>query len=177
QVVHAVDDGDGLGPGEVLGGLFDAGVQEADFRRRLDDALPLDLQDDPQHAVGAGVVGADAQRHPIAFAVDLQLLQIKIVIAGSDDLAHVTSRLSPRPANPSCPAGAPAAWGHGNGCGPPRGPASPPAGPAAGSPCAGGAPPSRRASECGSGWDGPQTGCRTSPILPARPDRPPATGG
>src|SRR5690606_3979280 len=132
-------------PGQVLSVLFDAGVQKADLRRGLENALALDLQDHAQHAVGAGVMGTDAQGHAVAFAVDPQLFQIQIVIARSDDLAHVTSRLSRRPASPSSPAGAPAAWGHGSGCGRPPSGAGRPGGPAADNPCAADDPPSRRA--------------------------------
>ena len=58
QVVHARDEGRALGPAAVLEVLLDAGVQVADAAAGLLDALPLELEDQPQDAVGGRVLRA-----------------------------------------------------------------------------------------------------------------------
>ena len=57
EVVGAGDEGDALRPVAELAGLLDPGVQVADHRSGLHHRLALDLQDQPEHAVGGRVLG------------------------------------------------------------------------------------------------------------------------
>ena len=50
EVVHPLDDGDGLPVRLVLGGLLDAGVDVADDRLDVADDLAVELHQQPQHA-------------------------------------------------------------------------------------------------------------------------------
>jgi hypothetical protein len=47
-----------MGPGAVLGVLLDAGVQVADGHPRLGHRLALEVEDQPEDAVGRGVLWA-----------------------------------------------------------------------------------------------------------------------
>ncbi len=58
QVVHAGDERRALGPAAVLEVLLDAGVQVADAAAGLLHALALELEDQPQDAVGGRVLRA-----------------------------------------------------------------------------------------------------------------------
>ena len=58
EVVHAGAERDPLGPGAELHVLLDAGVQVADARAGLGDRLAVELEDEPQHAVGRRVLRA-----------------------------------------------------------------------------------------------------------------------
>ena len=58
QVVHARHERGALRPGAVLEVLLDAGVEVADAAAGLGDRLAVDLQDEAEHAVGGGVLGA-----------------------------------------------------------------------------------------------------------------------
>ena len=63
EVVHPLDERDDLLPLLLLGGLLDAGVEEADGRVGLDDRLAGELQHEPQHAVRAGVLRPHVDGH------------------------------------------------------------------------------------------------------------------
>ena len=65
QVVHPRHEGGALRPGPVLEVLLDAGVQIADAAAGLGDGLAVDLQDQPEHAVGGGVLGAHVDDDPL----------------------------------------------------------------------------------------------------------------
>ena len=69
QVVHAGHEGDALDPGAELDRLLDAGVQVADHRLEVDDLLALELDDQPQHPVGGGVLGAHVDDHHVVLAL------------------------------------------------------------------------------------------------------------
>ena len=58
QVVHPRAEGDALHPGAELHVLLDAGVQVADAAAGLGDRLALELEDQPEHAVGRRVLRA-----------------------------------------------------------------------------------------------------------------------
>ena len=65
EVVHPLDDGDHLPVGLVLGGLLDPGVDVADDRLDVAHDLALERREQPQHAVGGGVVGPDVERQQL----------------------------------------------------------------------------------------------------------------
>ena len=58
EVVHARAERDALGPGAELHVLLDAGVQVADAAAGLGDRLAVELEDQPEHAVGRRVLRA-----------------------------------------------------------------------------------------------------------------------
>ena len=66
EVVHPLDDGDGLPVALVLGGLLDAGVDVADDRLDVAHDLAVERDEQPQHAVGRRVVRADVERQQLA---------------------------------------------------------------------------------------------------------------
>ena len=83
QVVGPGDEGDALGPGAVLAGLLDAGVQVADDRPGLHDGLALEFEDQPQHAVGGRVLRTHVDDD--AFVVlELGLGQQVVPVAAGD---------------------------------------------------------------------------------------------
>ena len=51
--------------GSVLGGLFKAGVEVADIGRAVDDSLAVQLQHDPQDAMGRRVLGSHVDDHHV----------------------------------------------------------------------------------------------------------------
>src|SRR5690606_20733953 len=57
QVVAAVGVGNDLGVGELLRVLLEAAVEVPDVRVDVDDPLAVDPGLQPEHAVGAGVLG------------------------------------------------------------------------------------------------------------------------
>ncbi len=63
QVVHPVGHDQRLGVGLGLHVLFDAGVQEADIRGQIDDGFAVQLHQQAQHAVGAGMLRPHAEQH------------------------------------------------------------------------------------------------------------------
>ena len=63
DVVHAVRVRDALRIGHVLEELLRAAVEVADDRLRVDDALAVDLQQYPQHAVRRRVLGPEVDLH------------------------------------------------------------------------------------------------------------------
>src|SRR5690606_31654149 len=81
QVVHARHERGALRPRAVLEVLLDAGVEVADARAGLGDGLAVDLQDQPEHSVGGGVLGAHVDDD--AFVVGAG--------GGLDDLVPVTA--------------------------------------------------------------------------------------
>ncbi len=62
DVVHPVGDRDVLVVIEVLADLLEAGVQIADVRHGVDDALAVELQHQPQRRVRGRVLRAEVQR-------------------------------------------------------------------------------------------------------------------
>src|SRR5690606_27199386 len=60
QVVAAVGVGNDLGVGELLRVLLEAAVEVPDVRVDVDDPLAVDPGLQPEHAVGAGVLGPHA---------------------------------------------------------------------------------------------------------------------
>jgi hypothetical protein len=65
EIVHAVGHDHTLLVGLAFGLLFHAGVQIADDALALDDDLALELDHEPQDAVGAGVLGANVDHHRV----------------------------------------------------------------------------------------------------------------
>ncbi len=65
EVVHAVGVGDVGVPGLPLAHLLGAAVVEADLADQVHDLLAVELEDDPQDAVRAGVVRADVEEHEV----------------------------------------------------------------------------------------------------------------
>jgi hypothetical protein len=64
EVVHPGAERHALHPGAVLHVLLDAGVQVADAAPGLGDRLALELEDQPEHAVGGGVLRAHVDDDP-----------------------------------------------------------------------------------------------------------------
>ena len=157
QVVHPGAERDALHPGAELHVLLDAGVQVADPAPGLGHRLALELEDQPEHAVGGGVLRPHVHHDLVVpGVVDVgEALGDRVpVLAGDgEDLALAGLRLgggvrvvvvvtchqcrtSAGPAAESCR------------------PCTPPGFRRAGSPCAAGGPASRRASRCGSARGG-----------------------
>ena len=65
EVVHPVSVGDVGVPGLPLAHLLGAPVVVADVRHRIDHDLAVKLQGNAEHAVNAGVVGAQVQEHEV----------------------------------------------------------------------------------------------------------------
>ena len=65
-IIHSGHERDALGPVAVFEVLLDAGVQVPDAAAGLDDGLALDLQDEPQHSVGGGVLRPHVDHDPLA---------------------------------------------------------------------------------------------------------------
>ncbi len=63
HVVHAGDVGRALQVGELLRGLLHAGVEVADDRLRAQHRLAVELEHEPQHTVGAGVLRPHVDDH------------------------------------------------------------------------------------------------------------------
>ena len=92
QVVHAGDERRALHPGAELHVLLDAGVQVADAAPGLGDRLALDLEDQPQHAVGRGVLRTHVDDDALLDALTVvgrQALDDLVPVAAADgeDLA------------------------------------------------------------------------------------------
>ena len=68
-VVHAGHVGGALHVGQVLAGLLHAGVEVADDRLGPRDRLAVELEHEPQHAVGGRVLGAHVHDHALADAL------------------------------------------------------------------------------------------------------------
>ena len=68
EVVHPLDERDHLPVGLVLAGLLDPGVDVAHHRLQVADDLALELDHQPQHAVGRRVVRAHVDRQQLARA-------------------------------------------------------------------------------------------------------------
>src|SRR5690606_27135349 len=138
-----VDDRDRLLPREVLGRLLDARVEEADLGRAPYYRLAFELQDEPEHAVGARMVRANRKDHAVAvqrFEHFVALMREIFRTTRRHSLRPQRSRVSARGTGLAARewAAAPSLWGL-----------------AAGSLCAGGARPSYPASRFASGSDGP----------------------
>jgi hypothetical protein len=65
DVIQPVGQGDALVVGFAFGQFFEPGVQITDIRGGLHDRFPVQLQDDPQNPVRAGVLGAHIQNHSL----------------------------------------------------------------------------------------------------------------
>lgn len=63
DIVQAIEVGQRLHVGLVLDQLFRAAVQEADVRIGAEDDLTVQLQDQPQHAVGGRMLRAEVKPH------------------------------------------------------------------------------------------------------------------
>lgn len=81
QVIHARDEGGALRPGPVFEVLLDPGVEVADAAAGLGDGLAVDLQDEPEHAVGGRVLGPHVDDDPLVVGLG----------RGLDDLVPVTA--------------------------------------------------------------------------------------
>ncbi len=66
QIVHPGDERGALRPVAVLQVLLDPGVQIADAATGFGDDLAFDLQDEPQHAVGGGVLRTHVHHDALA---------------------------------------------------------------------------------------------------------------
>ena len=53
-------------PGLALAHLLGAAVVVADLGHRVDDLLAVELEDDAEYTVDAGMVGAQVEKHEIA---------------------------------------------------------------------------------------------------------------
>ena len=76
QVVQTVHQGHALVVGAVFAHLFDAPVEEADIGIGLEDELAVQLHQDPQHPVGAGVRGPHVEQHGFGACHGLSLIHI-----------------------------------------------------------------------------------------------------
>ena len=65
EVVDAVGVGDVGVPGLALGHLFRAAVMVADVEHAVLDLLAVELQDEADEAVRAGVLGTEVQEHEV----------------------------------------------------------------------------------------------------------------
>ncbi len=65
EVIHPVGVGNIGVPTLALAHLLGPAVVVADVGHGADDLLPVQLQDHPQHAVGAGVVGPEVEEHEL----------------------------------------------------------------------------------------------------------------
>ena len=63
DVVQPVGQRKDLRIGEVLGQFLGAAVQVADEGVGALDDFPVHLQDEPQHAMGAGMLGSEVEQH------------------------------------------------------------------------------------------------------------------
>ena len=74
HVLERIRVADGLVVVGVLAQLLDAAVEVAEHRVEVDDLLAVELEDDPQHAVGRRVLGAHVDEHlAVAERVELGL--------------------------------------------------------------------------------------------------------
>ena len=88
QVVHPGAERGALHPGAVLHVLLDAGVQVADAAPGLGDRLALELEDQPEHAVGRGVLRAHVDHDPLLGLLGEARDDLVPVLAGDgEDLA------------------------------------------------------------------------------------------
>ena len=65
DVVETVGVGEHLGPGDVLAGLLEAAVQEADVQLHAVDGLAVELDHRPHRPVHGRVAGAEVDVHPL----------------------------------------------------------------------------------------------------------------
>ena len=88
EVVHAGAERDALDPGAVLHVLLDAGVQVPDAATGLGHGLALEFEDQPEHAVGRGVLGAHVD-HDALGLVGVQALgdRVPVLTGDGEDLA------------------------------------------------------------------------------------------
>ena len=84
EVVHARHERDALGPGAVLAVLLDPGVQVADHRAGLGDGLALQLQHQPQHAVGGRVLRAHVDDDAVVVLGELGAVEERVPVPAGD---------------------------------------------------------------------------------------------
>src|SRR5438874_7292363 len=65
HVIHAIGQYEGLVICFVLGSFLNASVQEANIRNSFDDYFTLNGQDEPQHAMGTGMLRSHIYGHGI----------------------------------------------------------------------------------------------------------------
>jgi hypothetical protein len=92
QVIHPGDEGGALRPGAVFEVLLDAGVQIADAAAGLGDGFAVDFEDQPQHAVGGGVLRAHVDDDPLV--VGLRRLDDLVPVATGDGVDLALGRLT-----------------------------------------------------------------------------------
>jgi hypothetical protein len=71
EVVDPLRVGDRLPPALLLHVLLEAGVQVADHRAEADDVLAVQVDDEPQHTVGRGMVRAEVDLEQVFGAPQL----------------------------------------------------------------------------------------------------------
>ena len=76
DVVHAIGDSHILVVIQVLADFFEARVQVADVGNRVDDALAIKLEHDPQRGVRGGVLRAEVQRPQVS------RLRVEVFVSG-----------------------------------------------------------------------------------------------
>ena len=82
EVVHPRHEGDALGPVAVLAVLLDAGVQVADAEPAVGDRLTLELEDQPEHAVGRWVLRPHVDDDPLLARLTEPGRELVPVLAG-----------------------------------------------------------------------------------------------
>ena len=80
RVVHPVDDRDVLVVVEVLAELLEAGVQVADVRRAMDDALAVEFEHEAQRRVRGRVLRAEVERPAIPSISAEQLGAVSLLV-------------------------------------------------------------------------------------------------
>ena len=93
DVLERIAVADGVVPVAVLADLLDAAVQVAEHGVEVDDALTVDLEDDPEHAVRGGMLRAEVDEH-LALAERVELgLALRAWRQGRDGVVDGCRRL------------------------------------------------------------------------------------
>ena len=98
EVVHAGHVGGALDVGQLLARLLHAGVQVADDRLGAQHRLAVELEHEPQHAVGRGVLGPHVDDHRLVVAaLDVDVARVDVAALGqAQDGAHLLAQLAGR---------------------------------------------------------------------------------
>jgi len=83
DVVHPRPEGGALRPGAELGILLDPGMQEADAGPATHHGFAVQLEQQPHHAVGGRVLGAQVDDDDLVRALSLRLDDLRPIVAGS----------------------------------------------------------------------------------------------